>query len=82
MQCPRCNALLELLADPPDAGGFEFSLYGCPQCGHRQMFCFCVATGRSGTEAVTAEEAAIIMNTADRDQLKRFMKEWQSRVIG
>ena len=45
------------------------------------MQCFCVASGVSGTEAITPEDAAIIMNS-EGDQLKQFMKAWQARVIG
>lgn len=70
-----------MLADPPSARGFEFSLYGCPRCQCRIMNCFCVASGTSGTEAVTPEDAAVIMNTDPRE-LKTFMKAWQERVIG
>lgn len=46
------------------------------------MLCFCVATSQSGTEAVTPDDAAIIMKTADPAELKRFIQEWQRRVIG
>ena len=80
-QCPTCKVPLTLLADPPSAQGFEFSLYGCPRCQYRIMKCFCVASSTSGTEAVTPEDAAFIMNT-DPLELKPFMKAWQERVIG
>lgn len=45
------------------------------------MRCFCVASGVSGTEAVTLEDAAIMMSR-EPSALKQFMKEWQARVIG
>lgn len=77
--CVR-HALIHLV-DLPSAGGFEFDLYGCRRCGYREMRCFCVASGVSGTEAVTPEDAAIMMGR-EPSALKQFMKEWQARVIG
>jgi hypothetical protein len=35
----------------------------------------------SGTEAVTPEDAAIMLN-GDPAGLKDFMRKWQARVIG
>ena len=81
MQCPTCDVRMTLLAEPPSAHGFEFTLYGCPKCERRVMACFCVASGESGIEAVTAEDAAMIVKT-DPPELKAFMKAWQERVIG
>jgi hypothetical protein len=80
-QCPTCKVPLTLLADPPSAHGFEFTLDGCPRCQYRIMKCFCVASSTSGTETVTPEDAAFIIKTDPRD-LKPFMKAWQERVIG
>jgi hypothetical protein len=82
MDCPMCKIPLSLLAEPPSAHGFEFSLYGCPKCQYRIMDCFCVASSIGGTERVTPEDAAIILSTHDPLELRRFMKAWQERVIG
>lgn len=79
--CPICSSPLTMLADLPSANGFEFELYGCPRCEHRQMHCYCVASSTGGTESVTPEDAATMMTTDPRD-LKPFMKAWQERVIG
>ena len=79
-QCPACGDSLIHLVDLPSAGGFEFDLYGCRRCDHREMHCFCVASSVSGTEAVTPEHAAIMMNS-EPGQLKQFMKAWQARAI-
>ena len=77
----ECGGSVVHLADLPSAGGFEFDLYGCQRCDYREMRCFCVASSVSGTEAVTPEDAAIMLNS-EPGQLKQFMKAWQARVIG
>lgn len=82
MVCPTCKKRLSLLAEPPSAHGFEFSLYGCPKCQYRVMDCFCVASSAGATETVTSEDAAMILTTKDPQELRMFMRAWQERVIG
>ena len=81
MQCAQCHIPMTLLADLPSVRGFEFTLFECPKCEQRVMGCFCVASGITGTEAVTAEDVAIIMKS-DRLRLQEFMKTYHARVIG
>ena len=81
MNCTECDGPMTALAEPPSANGFEFTLYGCPGCGHKAMYCVCVATLMGGWEPVTEEDAAVILGGSHPD-LKGFMRDWQSKVIG
>jgi hypothetical protein len=81
MTCAKCSGPFRPLAEPPKANGFEFTLYGCQQCGHKEMYCVCTAVGTSGWEAVTDEDAAVILS-GTHPNLADFMDAWQRKVIG
>ena len=69
-----------VLAEPPKANGFDFLLYGCPQCQAKLMYCECVATCMGGPEPVSDEDAAVILSGTCPD-VRAFMKAWQEKTI-
>jgi hypothetical protein len=70
---------MNVLAEPPSANGFEFTLYGCGRCQSKAMYCVCTATATGAPEAISDEDAATILGGGD---LRDFMDDWQRRVIG
>ena len=81
MNCSRCSGQMTDLAQPPKSNGFEFTLYGCPKCGDKAMYCVCTATATGSWERITEEDATVILGGAYQD-LKGFMDGWQRKVIG
>jgi hypothetical protein len=71
----------ELERDLGHADGFEYLLGKCRQCGTPWMNVFCVATGISGYEPVTAGDAERMNSIADGPELKEFVRDWGRKNI-
>lgn len=79
LNCCNSPILSEKPTDLGRADSFEFMLTNCTYCGAYWMNVFCVATGISGYEPVSAEDAAtmLTLNTLESGrQRKEFMRDW------
>jgi len=61
--------------DLGEAGGFDYLLVKCDRCGAYSMKVFCVASGISGIEPVSAKDVEQMKALGGRE-LKAFMREW------
>jgi hypothetical protein len=59
------------------ANSFEFMLTSCTQCGAYWMSVFCVASGVSGFEPVTAEDAAVMLAMEVGRERKELLRNWR-----
>jgi hypothetical protein len=80
---PPCCAAPSLVTelDLGSAGGFEFDLAKCASCGTYRMKVFCVASGISGIEAVSAGDVQRMKSLAGGPDLKAYMREWGDRNL-
>lgn len=67
--------------DLGSAGGFEFLLGRCENCGTPWMNVFCVATGITGYEPVSSTDAERMRAIATAAELKAFMRAWGEKHL-
>jgi len=65
--------------DLASAGGFEFVLGRCGNCGAAWMNVFCAASGITGYERVKQADVDAIRNIVDGAELKTYMRRWGDR---
>jgi hypothetical protein len=75
------NASWVLERDLAHAAGFEYSLGHCSGCRAPWMNVFCVASGKTGYERVTADDVRDIRCLQDVKQLQDFMRGWGDRNL-
>jgi hypothetical protein len=77
--CKKPSWISEL--DLGHAGGFEYVLGKCDQCGTYSMNVFCVASGATGFEAVSLGDVERIKSIRSGSELKAFMRKWGEENI-
>jgi hypothetical protein len=73
--CKRPAWAAEL--DLGSARGFEYALGRCAACGAYRMNVFCVATGITGFEPVTASDIERLRAARDSPELKALLCDWE-----
>ena len=74
---PSWNSELDL----GHAGGFEFILGKCDTCGEYRMNVFCVASGITAYEIVSASDIERMKSMAAGSELNGFMRKWSDENI-
>lgn len=72
--CKKSSWISEL--DLGHAGGFEYILGRCEGCGEYWMNVFCVASGITGFEAVSASDIERMRSSPAGPELKALMRKW------
>ncbi len=84
MDKPTCckNPAWRSELDLPQASGFDYLLGKCDRCGTYSMNVFCVASGITGFEAVSASDVEQMKSIRSSPELKDFMRKWGEANIG
>ena len=67
--------------DLDSAGGFDFLLGRCGQCGTPWMNVFCTASSITGYEPVAPADVEAIRAITDWRELKTFMRAWGDKHL-
>ena len=76
LSCCSKPRLGEAKDDLGHARGFEFMHCTCVTCSAHWLEVFCVASGISGTERISDQEATIMLAAEPRSARKQVMEAW------
>jgi len=66
--------------DLGQAAGFDYLLGTCDRCGAYSMNVFCVASGITGFEPVSASDAGRVQSLSG-SELKAFLRAWGEKYL-
>jgi hypothetical protein len=72
--CMKASWVSEL--DLGHAGGFDYLLGRCGECGTPWLNVFCVASGITGLEPVSPADVERMKSIPAGPELKAFMRQW------